>query len=77
MAIYRRDLSSGMVHEADDEGRTHEADNLDQAGEYEVISAEEAAATPLARKCRRCFPQPDDAALDGETDDPIGSWPIE
>ena len=59
--IYRRDVSSGMVHEADDAGRTHEADNLDEAGAYEVITEAEAEATPLAKKCRRCFPQPDDA----------------
>lgn len=72
MSIYRRDLSSGMVHEADDEGRTHEADNLDEAGAYEVITPAELEVTPLAKKCRRCFPQPDDA--DPENDDPIGSW---
>lgn len=64
MSIYRRDLSSGMVHEADDEGRTHEADNLDDAGAYEVISLEEYQATLPALKCKRCVPQidPDAAA---------------
>jgi hypothetical protein len=73
MAIYRRDLSSGMVHAADDDGRVFEADNLDEAGAYEVISFEDFQATLPALRCKRCFPdpvaadpQPDsDAARDG------------
>jgi hypothetical protein len=75
MSIYRRDLSSGMVHEVDESGRSHEADNLDDAGAFELITLDELEATPTARKCRRCFPLPDDA--DPEHDDPIGSWPVE
>jgi hypothetical protein len=69
MATYRRDVSSGMVHEVDDEGRTHEADNLDQAGAYEVITFEEFQHTLPALRCKRCFPtfaDPDVAAGTGE-----------
>ena len=62
MSIYRRDLSSGMVHEADDEGRTHEADNLDAAGAYEVITFEDYQATLPALRCKRCFPPIDPEA---------------
>lgn len=58
--VYTRDLSSGRVHQR---YRTPggnlaslEADNLDDAGDYVVITADEAAAAPAEMRCERCFP---------------------
>jgi hypothetical protein len=58
--IYRRYTASGMIHAQDAYGRVFEADNLDDAGPYEFITAEEFAAAPLDLRCKRCFPAGND-----------------
>ena len=57
--VLTRDVSSGKVHKRyrteSGELATLEGDNLDQAGAYEVISAEQLADS-AAELCERCFP---------------------
>lgn len=56
--VYWRDLSSGMVHRAfrtGDNVATYEADNLDQAGEHEVLEA--LPEVDPEQLCDRCFPE--------------------
>ncbi len=55
--ILTRDLSSGRIHKRTEDGRTHEADNLDDAGEYEVITPEQLAEAEPEQLCERCFPE--------------------
>lgn len=57
--VLTRDLSSGRIHRrirVGDNLYTAEADNLDQAGEYEVITAEQLADAEPGELCERCFP---------------------
>ncbi len=58
--ILTRDLSSGKVHRRyltpSGEYATLEADNLDAAGDYEVISAEQLAEVEPGELCERCWP---------------------
>ena len=67
--VYTRDLSSGKVHErvliGDRYYATIEADNLDDAGEFEVI--ESLDNVEPENLCQRCFPPP--ATPD---DEPVG-----
>ena len=63
--VLTRDLSSGKVHRRDADGRTFEGDNLDAAGAFEVITAEQLAEVEAGELCERCFPpvgDPEDAA---------------
>lgn len=76
--IYRQYTNSHMVHATDAEGRTHEADNLDEAGPYKIITEEQFAEVPRSLQCRRCFPTfadplpgPDDAGPDEAADSDI------
>lgn len=58
--VYTEDLSSGRVHArmvVDGALLTDERDNLDDAGEYREITAEEALAKPAEFRCERCFPE--------------------
>jgi hypothetical protein len=60
--IYTRDLSSGRVHKRiliEGKAASLEADNLDDAGAYEVITTLDGVEP--ADLCQRCFP-PEDAA---------------
>lgn len=58
--VLTRDLSSGRVHKrypTESGGMaTLEGDNLDQAGEYEVITAEQLADVEPGELCENCFP---------------------
>jgi hypothetical protein len=62
--VLTRDISSGRIHRRiriGDNLASIEADNLDQAGEYEVITAEQLADVEPGELCERCFPPiPDD-----------------
>lgn len=65
--VLTRDLSSGRIHRRvriGDQLASLEADNLDDAGEYEVITAEQLAEVEPGELCVRCFPPVggDDAA---------------
>lgn len=55
-----RDRSSGRIHrryrqEGSTELLSYEADNADTAGDFDLISEEELAATPAHLICKRCF----------------------
>ncbi len=57
--VLTRDLSSGRIHRralVNGTVLTAEADNLDAAGEYEVITAETFAELDAPDLCLRCFP---------------------
>ncbi len=57
--VLTRDLSSGRIHRrtvVGDELQSFEDDNLDAAGEYEVITAEQLADAEPGELCERCFP---------------------
>lgn len=54
--VITRDLSSGRLHRRSADGRTHEADNLDDAGEYEVVGSDVLANVEPGQLCERCFP---------------------
>lgn len=67
--ILTRDLSSGRIHRrylgVSGKAYTIEADNLDAAGEYEVITADDLANAEPDALCLNCFPdvgEPEDAA---------------
>lgn len=65
--ILTRDLSSGRIHRrmlVNGVVLTAEADNLDQAGTYELITADDLANAEPGELCERCFPPigGDDAA---------------
>jgi len=56
-AVILRDLSSGRFHRAADDGSgllTHEADNLDEAGDYEILESLP-PDVDMALLCSRCF----------------------
>ena len=61
-AVILRDKSSGRFHRAaqDDSGQllSHEADNLDQAGDYEIVE-QLPPDVDNALLCKRCFTEPD------------------
>lgn len=65
--ILTRDLSSGRIHKRYDDGdggyTTHEGCNLDQAGAYEVITADELELAEPAALCRNDFPHLDEEDL--------------
>ena len=64
--VLTRDLSSGRIHRRiriGDNLASIEADNLDDAGEYEVITADTLEHAEPGELCERCFPPtPEDAA---------------
>jgi hypothetical protein len=58
--VITQDLSSGRVHKRISTSSgylTHEADNLDDAGEFRVITDEEFAVLPPEAICKRCWPE--------------------
>jgi hypothetical protein len=69
--VLTQDISSGRVHKrfrADKGYATHEADNLDDAGAYKVLTQSEFDELPADVRCKRCFSE-DDAAMGQE--DPV------
>lgn len=57
--VLTRDLSSGRIHRRiriGDNLASIEADNLDDAGEYEVITADQLTNAEPDDLCERCFP---------------------
>lgn len=58
--VLTRDLSSGRIHRRHlTEGGqllSDEADNLDDAGKFEVITADDLANAEPGELCERCFP---------------------
>lgn len=65
-AVILRDKSSGRFHRAAQEGDgqqllTHEADNLDAAGEYEIVE-QLPPDVDNALLCKRCFTEPEAAS---------------
>lgn len=63
--VLTQDISSGRAHKrfpTESGYATHEADNLDQAGAYRILSDEEFAKLPSKLWCQRCFPPEDDAS---------------
>lgn len=59
--ILTRDLSTGRIHrramlEGVPTPQSFEADNLDQAGPYEVVTAEALVNAEPGELCERCFP---------------------
>lgn len=67
-AVLTRDLSSGRIHRrvlVEGGYASLEADNLDAAGEFEVITAEQLSDAEPGALCERCFP---DASPAHETD---------
>jgi hypothetical protein len=65
--ILTRDLSSGRIHRRilmpSGDLATIEADNLDDAREYEVITAERLAEAEPGELCERCFPEHQDGQV--------------
>lgn len=67
--VYTRDLSSGKVHRrtlVDGKYQSFEPDNLDEAGEFEVIDTLDTVEVPDL--CLRCFGDP---APDTPGDEPL------
>lgn len=65
--VLTRDLSSGRIHRRiriGDNLASIEADNLDDAGDYEIVSPDVLANVEPGDLCERCFPPvpEDDAA---------------
>lgn len=58
--ILTRDLSSGRIHRrysgASGQVYSIEGDNLDDAGQYEVITADTLESAEPEALCRNCFP---------------------
>lgn len=58
--VLTRDLSTGKIHRRTlletGELQSSEADNLDQAGDWEAVTAEELANAEPDALCERCFP---------------------
>jgi hypothetical protein len=57
--VLTRDISSGRIHRrirVGDNLASIEADNLDDAGEYEVITYEQFETAEPDQLCFRCFP---------------------
>lgn len=64
--VLTRDISSGRIHRrllVNDRLVPYggESDNLDDAGKYEVINAEDLANAEPDQLCLRCFPDIGDA----------------
>lgn len=58
--VLTRDLSSGKIHRrtlVGDELQSFEDDNLDVAGKYEVITADDLEKAEPGELCSRCFKQ--------------------
>jgi hypothetical protein len=58
--VYSEDVSSGMGHVryfVNGQPLSHEADNLDDAGEWREISHDEFFAKPRELLCKRCAPE--------------------
>jgi hypothetical protein len=59
--VYTRDLSSGRIHRRfttpSGSLASLEADNLDDAGEYEVITPDALSDVEPEKLCARCFPE--------------------
>jgi hypothetical protein len=56
--VLTRDLSSGRIHRrtlVDGKPQSFEADNLDQAGEFETITADDLSNAEPDDLCIRCF----------------------
>ena len=68
VTVLTRDISSGRIHRrllVNDQLIPYggEADNLDQAGKYEIVTADDLANAEPEGLCERCFPDvPEDAA---------------
>ena len=59
-----RDLSSGRIHRrtlVDGKPMSFEADNLDQAGDFEEVDATALQNAEPGELCERCFPDVGDA----------------
>lgn len=59
--VLTRDLSSGKIHRrtlVNGEYQSFEHDNLDEAGEYEIITAEQMSDAEPGELCDRCFAEP-------------------
>lgn len=57
--VLTRDLSSGKLHRRiriGDNLASIEADNLDQAGPYEIVTADALEHAEPGELCERCFP---------------------
>lgn len=62
--VLTRDLSSGKIHRRvaiETDGKLSgyaslEADNLDDAGEFEMVSADQLETAEPGDLCERCFP---------------------
>ena len=57
--VLTRDVTSGRIHRrtmVDGQVMTFEQDNLDSAGAYEVITADQLANAEPGELCERCFP---------------------
>ncbi len=62
---YTRDISSGRVHKRIRSGATFvpyggEQDNLDDAGQFEIITPDALDGAEPADLCLRCFPDKQD-----------------
>ena len=61
--IFTRDLSSGRIHRRiviDGKSYSIEQDNLDQAGDFEIITADTLSDAEPEALCRNCFPEKQD-----------------
>lgn len=57
--VITRDISTGRIHRrirVGDNLASIEADNLDDAGEYEIITADTFETAEPEQLCLRCFP---------------------
>lgn len=58
--VNTQDISSGRIHKrypTESGYATHEADNLDSAGAYRVLTETEFADLPEIDRCKRCYPE--------------------
>jgi hypothetical protein len=63
--VLTQDISSGRVHKRIPSSGgylSHEADNLDDAGQFRVLTESEFEDIPADGRCKRCFPEDDPAA---------------
>lgn len=62
--VLTRDLSSGRIHRrlVGESGKlyTLEQDNLDEAGEYEIVTADAIESAEAGSLCANCFPEHQD-----------------
>lgn len=82
--VLTEDLSSGRVHKrypTESGYAVHEADNLDDAGDFRVVNEANAFRIAADRWCKRCFPdgpelhdveQDTDSGPDAEDDPAVG-----